>query len=180
MDLWDKKSQAGFPASPTLILTSEFIMSISKCIVRLKDCHDTEHSVEVRCFFRLSQLRSRTTIFNDAQLTRQIAWLVTKHGVVQSLFHRFVDERTRCNPTTATKIQTNRPVPRTLNSLTMNYFGPHFSNPPGALKRFVLVFRGGVGRNIRWLASKNVSLPMRINRKPRKLCLAQHPSQGNL
>jgi hypothetical protein len=22
-------------------------MSISKCIVRLKDCHDTEHSVEV-------------------------------------------------------------------------------------------------------------------------------------
>jgi hypothetical protein len=30
-----------------LILTSEFIMSISRCIVRLKDCHDTEHSVEV-------------------------------------------------------------------------------------------------------------------------------------
>jgi hypothetical protein len=29
------------------IPTSEFIMSISKCIVRLKDCHDTEHSVEV-------------------------------------------------------------------------------------------------------------------------------------
>ena len=27
--------------------TSEFIMSISKCIVRLKDCHDTEHSVVV-------------------------------------------------------------------------------------------------------------------------------------
>jgi len=27
--------------------TSEFIMSISKCIVRLKDSHDTEHSVEV-------------------------------------------------------------------------------------------------------------------------------------
>src|SRR5258708_32459679 len=26
---------------------SEFIMSISKCIVRLKDCHNTEHSVEV-------------------------------------------------------------------------------------------------------------------------------------
>src|SRR5947208_16485569 len=30
-----------------LISTSEFIMSISKCIVRLKDCHNTEHSVEV-------------------------------------------------------------------------------------------------------------------------------------
>ena len=30
-----------------LVLTSEFIMSISKCIVRLKDCHNTEHSVEV-------------------------------------------------------------------------------------------------------------------------------------
>jgi hypothetical protein len=28
-------------------LNSEFIMSISKCIVRLKDCHNTEHSVEV-------------------------------------------------------------------------------------------------------------------------------------
>src|SRR5438874_4187171 len=30
-----------------LTSTSEFIMSISKCIVRLKDCHNTEHSVEV-------------------------------------------------------------------------------------------------------------------------------------
>ena len=30
-----------------LILTPEFIMSISRCIVRLKDCHNTEHSVEV-------------------------------------------------------------------------------------------------------------------------------------
>ncbi len=30
-----------------LISTSESIMSISKCIVRLKDCHNTEHSVEV-------------------------------------------------------------------------------------------------------------------------------------
>lgn len=30
-----------------LIPTYEFIMSISKCIVRLKDCHNTEHSVEV-------------------------------------------------------------------------------------------------------------------------------------
>src|SRR5205823_14628271 len=30
-----------------MISTSEFIMSISKCIVRLKDGHDTEHSVEV-------------------------------------------------------------------------------------------------------------------------------------
>src|SRR5437773_11372833 len=30
-----------------LISTSEFIMSISRCIVRLKDCHNTEHSVEV-------------------------------------------------------------------------------------------------------------------------------------
>jgi hypothetical protein len=27
--------------------TFEFLMSISKCIVRLKDCHGTEHSVEV-------------------------------------------------------------------------------------------------------------------------------------
>ena len=29
------------------ISISESIMSISKCIVRLKDCHNTEHSVEV-------------------------------------------------------------------------------------------------------------------------------------
>ena len=32
---------------PVLISTSEFIMSINKCIVRLKDAHSTEHSVEV-------------------------------------------------------------------------------------------------------------------------------------
>jgi hypothetical protein len=36
-----------FGAGYILISTSEFIMSISKCIVRLKDCHNTEHSVEV-------------------------------------------------------------------------------------------------------------------------------------
>jgi hypothetical protein len=43
-----RKRKLRFPASPTIqIPTSEFIMSISKCIVRLKDCHDSEHSVEV-------------------------------------------------------------------------------------------------------------------------------------
>jgi len=44
-----EKSKLLFPgfSYPILILTPEFIMSISKCIVRLKDCHNTEHSVEV-------------------------------------------------------------------------------------------------------------------------------------
>lgn len=32
---------------PYLNPDPEFIMSISKCIVRLTDCHNTEHSVEV-------------------------------------------------------------------------------------------------------------------------------------
>jgi hypothetical protein len=36
---------AGFSYLPISI--SESIMSISRCIVRLKDCHDTEHSVEL-------------------------------------------------------------------------------------------------------------------------------------
>ncbi len=48
MDLWDREKSTAVPASPTLLIpTSESIMSISKCIVRLKDSHDTEHSVVV-------------------------------------------------------------------------------------------------------------------------------------
>jgi hypothetical protein len=47
--LWTCETRNRKLVFPRLLLipTSEFIMSISKCIVRLKDCYNTEHSVEV-------------------------------------------------------------------------------------------------------------------------------------
>jgi hypothetical protein len=45
--LLEQEIVSWFPRFSYQSQTSEFIMSISKCVVRLKDCRDTEHSVVV-------------------------------------------------------------------------------------------------------------------------------------
>jgi hypothetical protein len=47
MDLWDRKNKLRFPLLLRTNPDFRVLMSISKCIVRLKDSHDTEHSVIV-------------------------------------------------------------------------------------------------------------------------------------